>query len=322
MKELKEITIGSDNLNLQDNLVKSSILPQVNKELARNIMVQGNVIIEGALFANNLEIINGPAEFKGAVYTHQDFHLNSDARGDIQFDKAVGCASAIVCLAPGAKIYFGADVNGKTVKLKNAFVAGSVIAEEILLEHCVVIGGAFATKTLTLTGCIVGTFNSPVVTAGQVNYLLFPSAFSVEPISLIPGTEFYNLTLADLNSLYKGEPERENTGKILLEMENDTQRTVLLDNNQNALLINSYSVAGKILAADMVDLEKLENHFILNAASLGGQLMKSYTLGDKSNAELNPHNLYEFFFGILDEKIQIQSIRGEFSIEDIKRALT
>ena len=118
MKELKEITIGSDNLNLQDNLVKSSILPQVNKELARNIMVQGNVIIEGALFANNLEIINGPAEFKGAVYTHQDFHLNSDARGDIQFDKAVGCASAIVCLAPAAKIYFGADVNGKTVKLK------------------------------------------------------------------------------------------------------------------------------------------------------------------------------------------------------------
>ena len=143
----------------------------------------------------------------------------------------------------------------------------------------------------------------------------------MEPISLIPGTEFYNLTLADLNSLYKGEPERENTGKILLEMENDTQRTVLLDNNQNALLINSYSVAGKILAADMVDLEKLENHFILNAASLGGQLMKSYTLGDKSNAELNPHNLYEFFFGILDEKYKFSLLVANLVLRILKELL-
>jgi len=322
MKELKEISIGTDNLILQDNLVKSSILPQVSRELARNISVQGNVVVEGAIYANILEIKNGPAEFKGAVYAHQDLHIHSDAKGDIQFDKAVGCSSSVVCLAPGAKLYFGADVNAKVVKLKNAFVAGSVIAEEIHLEHCVVIGGIFATKTLSLTGCIAGTFNSPVVKAGQVNYLLFPSAFSVEPISLIPGTEFYNLTLADLNSLYKGEKERENTGKILLEMTNDTQRTVLLDKDQNTLLVNSYSVAGKILAADMVDLEKLGNHFILNAASLGGQLIKTYSLGNQKNSELNPKNLYDFFFSILDEKISIQTISGEFSMEDIKKVLT
>lgn len=318
MKELKEIRIGTDSLNLQDNLVKSSILPQVTKELSRNISIQENVVIEGAVFANKLEIKSGPAEFHGAVYAHQDLHLLSDAKATIKFYKAVGCAQSIICLAPGVKLIFGADINAKTVKLRNAYVAGSIFAEEIHLEHCVVIGGVFASKSLNLTGCIAGTFNSPVINAGHVNYLLYPSAFSVEPPSLIPGTEFYNLSLADLGSLYKKNPEKENTGKIKLDVANEGQRTVLVDDNMNTHLVNSFSVAGKILAADLVDLDKLENHFLLNAASLGGQLLKTYELGSGGNAALKPENLYEFFFDILDGRIQITTMSGSFSLEEIK----
>lgn len=322
MKELKVIKIGNDSLILQDNLVKSSILPQVSKELARNITVQDNVIIEGAVFANKLEIKNGPVEVIGAVYAQQDFHLHSDAKGEVHFRKAVGCAQSLICLAPGAQLIFGADINAKTVKLRNAYVAGSIFADEIHLEHCVVIGGVFATKSLNLTGSIAGTFNSPVVNAGQINFLLYPSAFSVEPISLIPGTEFYNISLADLGSLFKGEKEKENTGKIKLDIESDTQRTVLVDADMNTRLINSYSVAGKILAADLIDLDKLENHFLLNAASLGGQLLKTYELGSGKNAKLEPRNLYSFFFDILDGRIQISSMAGQFSLEDIKKSFS
>lgn len=322
MKELKVIKIGNDSLILQDNLVKSSILPQISKELARNITVQDNVIIEGAVFANILEIKSGPVEIIGAVYAHQDFHLHGDAKGEVIFRKAVGCAQSIICLAPGAQIIFGADINAKTVKLRNAYVAGSIFAEDIQLEHCVVVGGVFATKTLTLNGSIAGTFNSPVVNAGQTNFLLYPSAFSVEPISLIPGTEFYNISLADLGSLFKGEKEKENTGKIKLDIENDTQRTVLVNADMNTRLINSYSVAGKILAADLIDLDKLENHFLLNAASLGGQLLKTYELGTGEKAKLEPRNLYKFFFDILDGRIQISSMTGQFSLEDIKKSFS
>lgn len=319
MKELKEIRIGTDNLILQDNLVKSSILPQVSKELARNVSIQGNVIIEGAVYANRFEITDGPVEIKGAVYAHQDLHLQHDAKGEAVFRKAVGCAQSIICLAPGAQLIFCADVNAKNVKLRNAYVAGSIYAEEVHLEHCVVIGGVFATKSLTLNGSIAGTFNSPVVKAGQTNYLLYPSAFSIEPISAIPGTEFYNITLADLGSLYKGEKEKENTGKIKLNIDSDNQRTVLVDDEMNTRLVNSYSVAGKILAADLIDLEKLENHFLLNAASLGGQLLKTYELGTGDNAKLEPRNLYKFFFDVLDGRIQVSAMSGEFSIEDIKK---
>lgn len=322
MKELKEIRVGTDSLILQDNLVKSSILPQVTKELARNITVQDNVIIEGAVYANKLEIINGPVEILGAVYAHQDLHLQSDAKGEVLFRKAVGCAQSIICLASGTQLIFGADINAKTVKLRNAYVAGSIFAEEIHLEHCVVIGGIFATKSLTLTGAIAGTFNSPVVNAGQINYLLYPSAFSIEPVSIIPGTEFYNISLADLGSLFKGEKEKENTGKIKLDVENDTQRTVLVDTEMNTRLVNSYSVAGKILAADLIDLDKLENHFLLNAASLGGQLLKIYELGSGENAKLEPRNLYRFFFDILDGRIQVSSMTGQFSLEDIKKTFS
>ena len=71
---------------------------------------------------------------------------------------------------------------------------------------------------------MIGTFNSPEVNASGINYLLYPTAFSVEPMSFLPGTEFWNLSLADLGSLYKEEEEKPNTGKIKIDFENDTHK--------------------------------------------------------------------------------------------------
>jgi len=84
-------------------------------------------------------------------------HVESGASGDISFEKAVGCGQSLVSLAPGARTRFGADINAKSVKLRNAFVAGSIFAEEIALERCVVIGGVFATKKLSIQDVLVGT---------------------------------------------------------------------------------------------------------------------------------------------------------------------
>jgi hypothetical protein len=323
MNELKEIRIGDERLMLYDNLVKSSILPRVSRELARDLTLQGNVVIEGAVFARNLEIEDGPAEFMGATYVQDEIHLRSDAKGLIRFLKAVGTSGLIVCLSPTSKVWFGADINAKVVRLRNAFVSASIFAEEIELENCVVIGGVFAARSLSMNGCIAGTFNSPSVRASQINYLLYPSAFSVEPISLLPGTTFYNLTLADLGSLFLGAEQKPNTGKIALDMKVDAQRSVLVDESQNSFLVNSYSVASKVLAADLIDLERMQNHFLLSAASLGSQLLKTYNLGsgaDGSLAELTPERLTEFFFTILDGRTQVADLDGSIDIEEIKRA--
>ena len=59
MKELKEIRFSGSNVLLKDNLVKGSIIPEQVSELTRDITIQENTVIEGAVYAHPLEIQNG-----------------------------------------------------------------------------------------------------------------------------------------------------------------------------------------------------------------------------------------------------------------------
>jgi len=322
MKELKEIRVGNDRLALKENLVKTDILPKVIAEMDRDVIIQGDVIIEGAIFARNFEIEQGPFEAMGALFTQGELYVQSGARGWLTFNKSVASANSVVSLGEGVKLLFGADLNAKVIKLRNAFISANVFAEEIMLENCIVIGGVFASSSLTLVNCIVGTFNAPSVSISKINHLLLPSAFSVEPISALPGASMINLSLADLGSLYKGLPEKTGTGKIQLDINNDKQRTVLVDGEKNQHLVNSYSVAGKVLAADLIDFEKLENHFLLTAASLGSQLLKAYDLGENVKGEratLSQKQIAEFFFAIMHGKIVIKELDDVFDLDEIKR---
>ena len=147
-------------------------------------------------------------------------------------------------------------------------------------------------------------------------------SFSVEPMSFLQGTEFWNLSLADLGSLFKGEEEKPNTGKIKIDFENDTQRTVLTDDNGTQSLINSYSVASRVLVSDLIDMEKMENHFLIISSSLGSQILKTYSL-TKSNGEkgpeLNVKDISSFLFDVLNGKIQIKEIDGKVSFDELKK---
>ena len=87
--------------------------------------------------------------------------------------------------------------------------------------------------------------------------------------------------------------------------------------------LRSYTVVGKVLAADLLDTDKFQNHFLLTAASLGPQLLKTYDLGidkDGKNAVLTIERIREFFFGILSGKIDVQLIDGKFNINDVAQA--
>ena len=322
MDIMNEIQIGNNVIGLKNNLVKTNILPKISNELDRDVNIQGNVIVEGSVFARNIVIDNGPVEFRSAVFALDELHVKSDAKGDINFRKAVATSNSIVALLPTGRCIFGTDINASCVKLKNCFVGGSIFAGEIQLENCVVLGGCFASKKLTFQNVIMGTFNAPEVNAGGVNYLLYPSAFSVEPMSYLPGTELYNISLADLGALYKGEPEKKYTGKILMDFDSDSQRTVLIDENNVKTLINSYSVSGRVLVGSLLDFEKMENHLIILSASLNSQILKVYTLpkGDGSkSAELTNSNVADFFFKILVGTIQISSIDGTIPFDELKK---
>jgi hypothetical protein len=291
----------------------------VASELERDVIIKGDTIIEGAVYAKHFEIENGILEVQGAVFTNIELHVNTDAKGSAIFRKAVGSAISIVSLAPSYRTIFQGDLNAKQVKLRNAFVSGSIFADEIFLENCVVIGGVFASLNLEINNSIIGTFNAPYAIISKVIHLLLPSAFTVEKINAIPGTKLYNLSLADLGALFKGTEQSKNSGKIQMSMKEDELKSVLRSEGTQQI-IRSYTVIGKVLAADLLDLDKFKNHFLLAAASLGSQLLKTYDLGIESGNEGKPltiENISNFFFDILLGKIDIQEMSGDFSMKEI-----
>lgn len=323
MIELKELRLNENRLVLKENIVTTPILPKGYRELDRDVSVQGESVVEGALYARTLEVANGPLTVKGSVFTHTELHVNTDAGGRVEFCKSVGSAGAIVCQSGKTRVIFGADINAKQVTLRNCYVAANVFADDIVLENCVVLGGVFAVKTLSLTNVVVGTFNSPSVKAARNINLLLPSAFSVEPISKLPGTILRSLALVDLGALMRGQPERERTGAITIDPDREAQRTVLADEAGNTSVLRSYSVAGRVLAADLIEVDKLQNHFLLAAGSLGAQVLRAYDIGvdvHGNTVMLTPDTISEFFFRILDGRVNPRIMDASFSIDEVVRA--
>ena len=68
MKELKVISL-ENGVILSENLVKGSILPRTSAELERDVLIQNDTIVEGAIYARKLEIQNGDVEILGAVFS-------------------------------------------------------------------------------------------------------------------------------------------------------------------------------------------------------------------------------------------------------------
>lgn len=324
MTETTEVRMGNADVVFKNNIVKSSVLPQSSKDLSRDIKVQENVVIEGGVFGNNIEVSGGNVEFKSAVYANSEVYIAPEVKEYVHFHKAVASASSVAAFLTTGRVIFGSDINARQVKLKNCFVGGSIFAQEISLEKCVVLGGVFAAKQLTVTDCIMGTFHTPAANLAGINYLLYPTCFSVEPLTYLPGTELYNLSLANLGALFKGEPEMKNTGKIRMDLENDRQQSTLVSDEDVTTSICSYSVSGRVLAADMIDLEKLENHFLIGSGALGTQILKTYSLrrADGSNSEeLSVRNVCDFFFNLLYGRINVQELSGEVSFAELRRAL-
>lgn len=322
MKELKDIQVGTDNLVvLSDCIVKGGILPESARELARSVKVQHDVIVEGGTYAESLDIDDGPAEFKSAVYANRELHVRNSATQTIVFRKAVASADTVSAFLKEGRVIFGADVNAKVVRMKNCYVGGSVYGEDIELENCVVLGGVFSSKKISMANVMVGTFHGPEVSLAGTNYLLYPTGFSVEPMTVVPGAQLYSLALADLGALYKHDPEDPESGKVLMSFDADSQRTVLVDEEGSTILVNSYSVATRVLASDLANPERLENHFLISAGALGTQLLKSYALtkadGEKSD-ELTVESIAAFMFDVLEGRVVVRELDSHVSFAELR----
>ena len=131
----------------------------------------------------------------------------------------------------------------------------------------------------------------------------------------------YNLSLADLGALYRGLPQSGESGRIEMNLDVDAIRTTLTDEHIQKTLY-SYTVVGKVLAADLVNYDKIQNHFLLTAAALGPQLLRTYDFGtdaDGKAKQLTFDEIRAFFFDLLSGKIEAQEMTGTFNISDLNR---
>lgn len=324
MKDLKDIQFDRENIILNSNRVQGAILPKNVGELDRDVKIQENTIIEGAVYGHKIEVENGDVDIQGAAFAQLEIYINSGAKGTVKFEKSIGAVESIVSHARECRVMMLSDVNAREVRLTNTFVGGSIFADEITLVNCVVIGGVFANKELSLNSCIIGTFNAPSVSMEGDNSLLLPSAFSLAPVNYNPGTTtLSNLALADLGALYRGMPPAANSGKIKMNLETDEVKSTLTADDRQ-VSVRNYTVVGKVLAADLIDWEKMQNHFLLTAASLNTQLLSVYDLGLDASGEkaiLTPDKIYDFFMSLMLGKIEVPEIDGTFTIESITKNL-
>lgn len=316
-----DIRLDTKDLILKDNKVSSTILPETSSQLNRNILIEGNVEILGSVYGTRIIIHAGSVIFRKAVFAKDELIIDSTVSEDIIFHEAVGSSSVVSVTPFTAHVLFGADINAKRLNLRNSFIGGSLYADEIQLENCVVIGGVFASKKLQMTHSIVGTFNSQEVIIEKSCYLLYPSAFSVEPIKPTMNAELNNISLVDLMSLFKGDEPKPGTGMIPINITADAQRTNLKAEDGTILLVHSYSVAGKVLVADMVYFEQLNNHFLINAGALSSQMLKEYKVENElgQSRSLTLDEIAEFFFRILDKKVKLTYLDSTIDINQLIR---
>lgn len=150
MKDINDKDFGQNTITLRDNRVATSIIPRTNAELDRQVIVDTNVLVEGSTYTKFLEISNGPAEFRKAVFADKELHIKSDAKDLIYFVKSVASAQSVSSLIANDRAIYGGNVNAPAVKMKNCMVCGSIYGTEIQLENCIVLGGVFSSRSLTL----------------------------------------------------------------------------------------------------------------------------------------------------------------------------
>ena len=164
--------------------------------------------------------------------------------------------------------------------------------------------------------------NSSTCVMNGLNYMIYPTSFKEEAISYDPSTDLWNLSIADLGALFKGDEEEPTTGKIRVNLKATEQKIVLKNEDESTKNVFSYSVASQVVIFDLIKKGSFENHFLLEAAALDNQALKMFNLnksnGEKS-ADLNTRNLSDFFFKILNGQIPVKMADSNYSFEEFMK---
>ncbi|MBE0674195.1 MAG: hypothetical protein IH591_06005, partial [Bacteroidales bacterium] len=164
---------------LSNEIFPDSILPFGRNELQRDVRLTGEVKIEGGIFCKNLDIEGSDVFIQKSVYAEDTISVSLPKPGYVWFNSPVGAGHSILRKDNSeGRLRFSHSVDAKILNLNNTIVYGNIMADNIILNNSIVLGGVFCAGTLEISDSIVGTYNSvDVVQKGKLG-IMYPLAIS------------------------------------------------------------------------------------------------------------------------------------------------
>jgi hypothetical protein len=153
-------------------------VPTKHAELDRQVFVEAGATVEGAILGGRVVVTGPNTTVAGPVYARRSMSL-SPAGGRIELGGGAIARDGILAEAgegeAGWTTIVG-DVHSDQVRLVRTFVFGAVFGRIVSLENCAVLGGAYASESLSLSSSLVSTFQCQRCEIGAGCYLLFLGA--------------------------------------------------------------------------------------------------------------------------------------------------
>lgn len=161
---------------LENEIFANSIIPSTRAEMWRRVELHGDSQVKGGIFGDSLLVDDGKVFVRDACYLRDYVHIQTKQKGFSWFHSVVAAGNSIDKKNTGARTRFSSDLHAKSINLNNCIVYGNIVCENAILEDCIVLGGVFATVSLTIGNCVLGTFRAASLTQKGTIGILQPFA--------------------------------------------------------------------------------------------------------------------------------------------------
>jgi cytoskeletal protein CcmA (bactofilin family) len=143
-----------------------SIIPTSKAELDRPVRVRSGATVLGSIYGADITIDDG-AVVTGSVMGRESVEIEG---GKIEGE--VGCDGRVVC----GDSQIGGTVSGSKVRITGSLVLGNVVATEVILEYCSILGLVGADRQLTVEHTLCYTFRTDGTATIDDASLVLPQA--------------------------------------------------------------------------------------------------------------------------------------------------
>lgn len=182
----------SDNIKdasryVVNQLHHGGIAPGSRAEMWRDVFLDDGAIVKGSIFGNNLTVLNCGVEVEQSVYVRGELKVNlkkGKNSSDVYFRSTVTSPDSLVVEGNEGRLHFDSDLYINKINLENAVVYGNLYCETGILKKCIVLGGVYCRKKLSIENSIVYTFDAGSIELKNNVSLLSPFGITDKPFKL------------------------------------------------------------------------------------------------------------------------------------------